>query len=134
MQPLLQVEHLFTEFPSDEGTFTAVNDVSFSLQQGETVGIVGESGSGKSVTSLSIMRLLASPGRIRSGSIVYQAPGKEAVAEVYRRVMRSSSPLESFSGAMRIPPWAPPKGKFMREHFQVMSMAIEATSPRVTSE
>ncbi|MFZ7106413.1 MAG: ABC transporter ATP-binding protein, partial [Bacteroidota bacterium] len=57
----------------------AVNDVSFSLQQGETVGIVGESGSGKSVTSLSIMRLLASPGRIRSGSIVYQAPGKEAV-------------------------------------------------------
>lgn len=79
MQPLLQVEHLFTEFPSDEGTFTAVNDVSFSLQQGETVGIVGESGSGKSVTSLSIMRLLASPGRIRSGSIVYQAPGKEAV-------------------------------------------------------
>jgi peptide/nickel transport system ATP-binding protein len=56
-----------------------VNDVSFSLQQGETVGIVGESGSGKSVTSLSIMRLLASPGRIRSGSIVYQAPGKEAV-------------------------------------------------------
>lgn len=79
MQPLLQVEHLFTEFPSAEGTFTAVNDVSFSLQQGETVGIVGESGSGKSVTSLSIMRLLASPGRIRSGSIVYQAPGKEAV-------------------------------------------------------
>ncbi|HRI41435.1 MAG TPA: ABC transporter ATP-binding protein [Bacteroidia bacterium] len=79
MQPLLQVEHLVTEFPSAEGTFTAVNDVSFSLQQGETVGIVGESGSGKSVTSLSIMRLLASPGRIRSGSIVYQAPGKEAV-------------------------------------------------------
>ncbi len=79
MQPLLQVEHLVTEFPSAEGAFTAVNDVSFSLQQGETVGIVGESGSGKSVTSLSIMRLLASPGRIRSGSIVYQAPGKEAV-------------------------------------------------------
>ena len=79
MLPLLQVAHLITEFPSDEGTFTAVNDVSFSLQQGETVGIVGESGSGKSVTSLSIMRLLASPGRIRSGSIVYQAPGKEAV-------------------------------------------------------
>ncbi len=79
MQPLLQVEHLITEFPSAEGAFTAVNDVSFSLQQGETVGIVGESGSGKSVTSLSIMRLLASPGRIRSGSIVYQAPGKEAV-------------------------------------------------------
>lgn len=79
MLPLLQVAHLITEFPSAEGAFTAVNDVSFSLQQGETVGIVGESGSGKSVTSLSIMRLLASPGRIRSGSIVYQAPGKEAV-------------------------------------------------------
>jgi peptide/nickel transport system ATP-binding protein len=79
MQPLLQVDQLVTEFPSAEGTFTAVNSVSFTLHHGETVGIVGESGSGKSVTSLSIMQLLAAPGRIRSGSIRYQAPGKEAV-------------------------------------------------------
>ncbi|MBS1622803.1 MAG: ABC transporter ATP-binding protein [Bacteroidetes bacterium] len=69
---LLEVKNLVTEFKTDDGDVKAVNDVSFNLYRGETVGIVGESGSGKSVTSLSIMSLIPNPpGRIASGQIIY---------------------------------------------------------------
>jgi peptide/nickel transport system ATP-binding protein len=69
---LLEVKNLVTEFKTDGGYVKAVNDVSFTLYRGETIGIVGESGSGKSVTSLSIMRLIPNPpGRIASGQIIY---------------------------------------------------------------
>ncbi|MEM7306513.1 MAG: ABC transporter ATP-binding protein [Planctomycetota bacterium] len=57
-QPILSVEHLTTSFRTDRGIVTAVDDVSFELFRGETLGIVGESGCGKTVTSKSIMRLL----------------------------------------------------------------------------
>jgi len=74
---LLEVKNLVTEFKTDEGIIKAVNDVSFTLHRGETIGIVGESGSGKSVTSLSAMRLIPNPpGRIASGQInFYQKDG-----------------------------------------------------------
>ncbi len=69
---LLDVKNLVTEFKTDGGIVKAVNDVSFTLNKGETIGIVGESGSGKSVTSLSIMRLIPNPpGRISGGQILY---------------------------------------------------------------
>ncbi|HRN93575.1 MAG TPA: ATP-binding cassette domain-containing protein, partial [Chitinophagales bacterium] len=69
---LLDVKNLVTEFKTDGGIVKAVNDVSFTLNKGETIGIVGESGSGKSVTSLSIMRLIPNPpGRIAGGQILY---------------------------------------------------------------
>lgn len=69
---LLEVKNLVTEFKTDDGIVKAVNDVSFVLHRGETIGIVGESGSGKSVTSLSAMRLIPNPpGRIASGEIIY---------------------------------------------------------------
>jgi oligopeptide/dipeptide ABC transporter ATP-binding protein len=68
--PLLQVRHLRTEFTLAGGrTAAAVDDVSFSIGRGETLGLVGESGSGKSVTALSIVRLVMPPGRIASGQI-----------------------------------------------------------------
>ncbi|MFN8288320.1 MAG: ABC transporter ATP-binding protein [Chitinophagales bacterium] len=69
---LLEVKNLVTEFKTDDGIMRAVNDISFTLNRGETIGIVGESGSGKSVTSLSVMRLIPDPpGRIVSGEILY---------------------------------------------------------------
>lgn len=67
---LLEVNNLRTDFDTDEGIVTAVDDVSFTLTRGETLGIVGESGCGKSVTALSIMRLLPQPmGQIKAGEI-----------------------------------------------------------------
>ncbi len=70
---LLEVKNLVTEFHTEEGIVRAINDISFDIYRGETVGIVGESGSGKSVTSLSIMQLIPiPPGKIAGGEILYQ--------------------------------------------------------------
>jgi peptide/nickel transport system ATP-binding protein len=67
---VLSINNLITEFDTDEGRVRAVDDVSFTVQAGKTLGIVGESGCGKSVTALSIMRLLPQPmGQIVSGSV-----------------------------------------------------------------
>lgn len=60
-EPLLSLRHLVVAFDTDEGYLRAVDDVSFDVAPGRTLGIVGESGCGKSVTSLSIMRLVPSP-------------------------------------------------------------------------
>ncbi|MCX7930097.1 MAG: ABC transporter ATP-binding protein [Chlorobi bacterium] len=73
MTPLLRVEHLVTEFRTEDRIVRAVDDVSFVIPRGKTVGIVGESGSGKSVTALSIMRLIPTPpGRIVSGAVLFR--------------------------------------------------------------
>ncbi len=77
MSRLLTVEGLRTVFPTDHGEVTAVNDVNFTLDRGETIGIVGESGSGKSVTSLSIMRLITAPGKIAGGSVTFHKSSGE---------------------------------------------------------
>jgi oligopeptide/dipeptide ABC transporter ATP-binding protein len=69
-RPLLEVNDLKTEFRLARGVVHAVNGVSFSLAEGQVLGIVGESGSGKSVTALSILRLIDLPGRIVSGEII----------------------------------------------------------------
>ena len=69
---LLTINHLKTNFHTEDGIVPAVDDVSFEINKGETVAIVGESGSGKSVTSLSIMRLIESPGKIEAGEIIFE--------------------------------------------------------------
>ena len=70
MAPLLEVDGLKTHFFTRDGVVRAVDGVSFSIQPGETLALVGESGCGKSVTSLSILRLIASPpGRTVAGAI-----------------------------------------------------------------
>ena len=74
---LLEVRDLHTSFFTDAGEVRAVNGISFNLDRGKVLGIVGESGSGKSVTAYSIMQILASTGRIVSGSIKYD--GQELV-------------------------------------------------------
>ncbi|MBE5997235.1 MAG: ABC transporter ATP-binding protein [Lachnospiraceae bacterium] len=74
---LLEVNDLHTSFFTDAGEVKAVNGVSFNLERGKVLGIVGESGSGKSVTAYSIMQILASTGKIVSGSI--KLDGQELV-------------------------------------------------------
>ena len=77
---LLEFNNLVTEFHTEGTTVKAVNDISFSLNKGETIGIVGESGSGKSVTSLSAMRLIPSPpGVISGGEIIFHKKNGEKV-------------------------------------------------------
>ncbi|HEX8288181.1 MAG TPA: ABC transporter ATP-binding protein [Pyrinomonadaceae bacterium] len=72
MTHLLEVTNLQTHFPTRTGIVKAVNDVSFYINEGELLGLVGESGCGKSITALSVMRLIASPGEIVGGSIKFK--------------------------------------------------------------
>ena len=77
---LLEFKNLVTEFKTEGSVVRAVNQISFNLNKGETIGIVGESGSGKSVTSLSSMRLIPSPpGRISGGEIIFHKENGETV-------------------------------------------------------
>src|SRR5579871_2338131 len=69
----MEVKGLVTRFHTQEGTVYAVNNVSYKLNEGETLGVVGESGSGKSVHALSIMRLIPSPpGKVEAGEVLFQ--------------------------------------------------------------
>src|SRR5512135_2288836 len=69
---LIEVRNLKTYFYTEDGVVQAVNGVDFAIREGEVMGLVGESGSGKSVTSLTIMRLLAGSGRIVDGQILWK--------------------------------------------------------------
>lgn len=85
--PLLDVCGLQTLFETRAGTIRAVDDISFSLYRGETLGIVGESGCGKSVTALSLMRLIPSPpGTIAGGQVVFD--GRDVLALPPRAMRR----------------------------------------------
>jgi peptide/nickel transport system ATP-binding protein len=70
-RPLLEVRGLRTSFHTRDGVVKAVDGIDFSVDRGEVLGLVGESGCGKSVTSLSILRLVAKPGRIEAGEILF---------------------------------------------------------------
>lgn len=72
MSHLLEVKNLKTHFPTKAGVVKAVDGVSFFIDKGELLGLVGESGCGKSITSLSIMRLIAPPGKIVDGEIFFE--------------------------------------------------------------
>ena len=68
---LLEVENLQTEFTTDQGIVRAVRDVSFTVDNGEALGIVGESGSGKSQTMYSIIGLLSDNGKVTNGKVIF---------------------------------------------------------------
>lgn len=70
-EKLLEVRGLKTHFFTEDGVVRAVDGVDFYVRRGEVLGIVGESGCGKSVTSLSIMKLIAQPGEIVEGEIIF---------------------------------------------------------------
>jgi peptide/nickel transport system ATP-binding protein len=85
-EAILEVKNLRTSFPAAGGFVHAVDNVSFSVRKGEALALVGESGCGKSVTAMSIMRLVAPPGRITAGEVRFK--GKN-LAELSEREMRT---------------------------------------------
>ena len=88
---LLEFKNLVTEFITEGESVKAVNNISFTLNKGETIGVVGESGSGKSVTSLSSMRLIPSPpGKISNGEIIFHKNNKKTdLLKISEQEMRS---------------------------------------------
>jgi len=77
--PLITIENLKTYFYTDDGVVKAVDDISLVIPKGKTLGLVGESGCGKSVTALSIIRLISTPGKIAGGRITLQVNGRRVV-------------------------------------------------------
>lgn len=114
---LLDVKKLSTHFRTPLGVIKAVNDVSFVLHEGETLGLVGESGCGKSVTALSIMRLVPSPpGRIVAGEIMFHGQDLLTMSEeeirnirgrdigmIFQEPMTSLNPVLSIGRQLREP-------------------------------
>jgi oligopeptide/dipeptide ABC transporter ATP-binding protein len=90
MTDLVSVRGLTTEFHGESGPVRAVDNISFSIPRGGTVGLVGESGCGKSVTSLSIMGLVAAPGRIASGDVLFDGVNLAKVPEQEMRRFRGN--------------------------------------------
>ena len=97
---LLEVRDLRTYFRTDDGVVKAVDGVSFDVEKGKTLGIVGESGSGKSVTSLSILRLLGSAGRIEAGSIRFDGKEITTLSEREMRALRGNQVSMIFQDPM----------------------------------
>jgi oligopeptide/dipeptide ABC transporter ATP-binding protein len=83
---LLEVRNLETTFFTQRGKLRAVDNVSFALNEGETLGIVGETGSGKSVTAMSLLRLVSPPGRITGGQILFE--GEDLLKKSDRQMRR----------------------------------------------
>ncbi len=93
---LLEVDHLSTNFQTDQGVVKAVRDVSFRVEQGEVLGIVGESGSGKSVTMYTVMGLLADNGEIAGGSVTFD--GREICRTAYANHKEYEKTMRSIRG------------------------------------
>ena len=91
MAPVLEVSGLTTVFHTRTGIVRAVQDVSFSVEAGETLAIVGESGCGKTMTALSLMRLIPTPpGQITAGTVKVAGTDLLALDEASMRKMRGS--------------------------------------------
>jgi oligopeptide/dipeptide ABC transporter ATP-binding protein len=101
MQPLLSIRHLTTEFHlADKRIVRALEDVSFEVLPGQTVGLVGESGCGKTTILMSVMRLLPSNGRITSGNIQFKGNDLLSLSEREMRNHRWKDMAIVFQGAM----------------------------------
>jgi oligopeptide/dipeptide ABC transporter ATP-binding protein len=100
MSNLLEVNNLQTQFPTRAGIVKAVNDVSFSLKEGELLGLVGESGCGKSITALSVMRLISSPGKIVGGSITFKGEELTTATDERMRAIRGNDIAMIFQDPM----------------------------------
>jgi peptide/nickel transport system ATP-binding protein len=100
MSHLLEVTNLQTQFPTRNGLVRAVDGVSFHLDAGELLGLVGESGCGKSITALSIMRLIAPPGKIVSGEISFDGKNLLKLSDSEMRQIRGDDIAMIFQDPM----------------------------------
>jgi oligopeptide/dipeptide ABC transporter ATP-binding protein len=100
MAHLLEVKNLQTHFQTRAGLVRAVDGVSFHLDRGELLGLVGESGCGKSITALSVMRLIAPPGKIVGGEIVFDGENLLAATEDRMREIRGDDIAMIFQDPM----------------------------------
>ena len=100
MPELLEVTDLQTQFPTRAGLVKAVDGVSFSIGEGELLGLVGESGCGKSITALSIMRLISKPGKISGGSIKFKGEELTTAATERLREIRGNDIAMIFQDPM----------------------------------
>lgn len=101
MEPLLDVKNLKTQFFTQDGVVRAVDDVSFHIMPGETLGIVGESGCGKSITAMSLMRLIPTPpGRIVNGSIMFEGEDILSMSDEEMRNIRGNKIAMIFQDPM----------------------------------
>jgi ABC-type dipeptide/oligopeptide/nickel transport system ATPase component len=106
---LLDVQNLTVTFTGEQSTVTAVDDVSFQIAAGETLGVVGESGSGKSVTAFAIMRLLQAPGRVTGGRVLFDGHDLLTLSEREMRAVRGGrislifqEPMTALNPVMRV--------------------------------
>jgi len=99
MPPLLEVKDLTVRFYTQEGVVTAVDDLSYRIESGEKFGVVGESGAGKSVTALSVLRLIDSPGQIESGEILFKGEDLLEMSEAEIRAIRGNEVAMIFQDA-----------------------------------
>src|SRR5215203_5817469 len=100
MTHLLEVKNLMTQFPTRAGVVRAVDGVSFYVDEGELVGLVGESGCGKSITALSVMRLIAPPGKIVGGEINFKGENLLNVSDERMRDIRGNDIAMIFQDPM----------------------------------
>ncbi len=99
-EPLLEVRNLKVSFRSEDGVVKAVDGVSLTLAEGETLGIVGESGSGKSVTMLSVMRLITDPNARFEGEVIYKGRNLMALTQDQIRGIRGAGIAMIFQDPM----------------------------------
>ena len=127
METILQVRDLHTSFLTSNGEVQAVRGVSFDVEKGKTLGIVGESGSGKSVTSLSILKLLGTTGRINSGSIKLDGEELTSKNKKEMRTIRGGRIAMIFQDPMTslnpLLPLGDQVGEMLWEHKKEMSKA-----------
>src|ERR1700754_4439017 len=100
MSHLLEVKNLKTHFPTRSGLVRAVDGVTFHLDRGELLGLVGESGCGKSMTALSIMRLIAPPGKIVDGEVLFDGKDLLKLSDSAMRQMRGDDIAMIFQDPM----------------------------------
>lgn len=101
MKPLLDVKNLKTQFLTDDGLVRAVNDISYDIYEGETLGLVGESGCGKSVSALSLMRLIPNPpGKIVGGEVFFEGKDLLKLSEDGIREIRGNKMAMIFQEPM----------------------------------